>query len=191
MPVADGYRHGVQRHPDEADVATHFSSGADDGLRAAWDAHGALVHGYCRRTLGAEAADVTQEVFLEAWRNRHRFDPTRGSLAGWLLGIARFRVLDALRAGGRRPLTVGETPEQPGDDADHVHRLAERMLVAEALEQLGPRARQAVELAFYDDLTHSEIAERCGVPLGTVKSDIRRGLERLRRHLESFDADAA
>jgi len=182
----------VQQPIDEADLAVRFRAGADDALRTVYDLHGTLVHSFCRRTLGAEAADVTQEVFLEAWRNRHRYDPARGSLAGWLLGIARFRAIDALRAGGRRPDLVAETPDAPGavgPDEDTVSRLAERMLVADALAQLPDRARLAVQLAFYEDLTHTEIAERCGVPLGTVKSDIRRGLERLRRHLESFDAD--
>lgn len=187
----------VPRPDDDAALGIRFRDGDETALRQVYEAHGALVHSFCRRTLGAEAADVTQEVFLEAWRNRHRFDASRGTIPGWLLGIARFRVIDALRAAGRRPDLLADPGEQgeaagagsAAGDADTVTRMAERMLVATALEQLPERARQAVHLAFYEELTHTEIAERCGVPLGTVKSDIRRGLERLRRHLESFDAD--
>ncbi len=185
----------VPRPDDDAGLGARFRDGDERALREVYEAHGALVHSFCRRTLGAEAADVTQEVFLEAWRNRHRFDASRGTIPGWLLGIARFRVIDALRAAGRRPDLVAEPGEQgaatgsPSADMDTVTRMAERMLIATAMEQLPERARQAVHLAFYEELTHTEIAERCGVPLGTVKSDIRRGLERLRRHLESFDAD--
>ncbi len=189
----------VPRPDDGTELGLRFRDGDETALRDVYEAHGALVHSFCRRTLGAEAADVTQEVFLEAWRNRHRFDASRGTIAGWLLGIARFRVIDALRAAGRRPELVADAGEQGGgtgplagtvaDDLDTVTRMAERMLIATALEQLPERARQAVHMAFYEELTHTEIAERCGVPLGTVKSDIRRGLERLRRHLESFDAD--
>lgn len=185
----------VPRPDDDAGLGARFRDGDERALREVYEAHGALVHSFCRRTLGAEAADVTQEVFLEAWRNRHRFDASRGTIPGWLLGIARFRVIDALRSAGRRPDLVAEPGEQgasaggPAADMDTVTRMAERMLIATAMEQLPERARQAVHLAFYEELTHTEIAERCGVPLGTVKSDIRRGLERLRRHLESFDAD--
>ena len=118
---------------------------------------------------------------------RDRFDPTKGSLGGWIMGIARFKAIEQLRR---------NKPEFPTDEmgVDHgahdarVEDLAQQMLVAGALERLPDRMRSIVELAFYSDLTHAQIAAKTSVPLGTVKSDIRRGLGRLRRELEGLDA---
>lgn len=186
----------VDRDQDERAVADAFAQGEERALRLAYDRWGALVYTYCRRSLrdADRADDVTQETFVAAWRSRDRFDPERGSLPGWLVGIARFKVLDEHRRQGRRPVLVdgaSASLEQGGDDgsaseADEgaILQLADRLLLTDALARLPERPRQMIELAFFEDLTHPQIAERCGVPLGTVKSDIRRGLERLRRHLE-------
>jgi RNA polymerase sigma-70 factor (ECF subfamily) len=171
----------VDTSPDAA-----FAAGGDEALRQAYALHGALIYSFCRRALGDEAAqDTTQEVFLAAWRARDRYDHTRGPLAGWLIGIAKNKVLDALR---RRQLHLigDDEPDQPVLAAD-VDAIADRMVLAAAMEQLSPRAREALELAYVHDLTHEQISQRIAVPLGTVKSDIRRGLERLRRHLERTD----
>lgn len=163
----------------------HVFASADDGLRAAYDAHGGLVYRFCARSLGPHAAqDVTQEVFLIAWRKRSTFDPTRGSLAGWLLGIARFRVLGALRDRGAPTASASDRltpPEVMLPDA--VDALADRLLVADVLRALPDRAATAITLSFLQGLSHQEVADRMEVPLGTVKSDIRRGLERLQRAL--------
>lgn len=168
-----------------------FLDGDEAALKAVYDEHGTLVHSFCRRSLGPErAADATQEVFIAAWRSRHRFRPEAGTLPGWLLGIARYKVIDILRADGRAPLPrdphTGVEPIDP-DDEGAVTRTAEQMLLADALAQLPERAQEMVRLAFFEDLTQSQISERCDVPLGTVKSDIRRSLQKLRRHLEGFD----
>jgi RNA polymerase sigma-70 factor (ECF subfamily) len=170
-------------------LEAEFPTGDHEVLRRAYEAHGSLVYSFCRRAVGEDRAkDVTQEVFLTAWRSRHRYEPHRGSLAGWLVGIARNKVLDALR---RRQLHLIEDVEQlsgPADVApDSVDGLADRMLLATALEALPSRVREAISLAYDEQLTHHEIAHRTGQPLGTVKSDIRRGLDRLRRHLELVD----
>ncbi len=86
------------------DLESSFVSGSDDALRSAYDAHGALVYTLCRRSLGADVAgDITQEVFASAWFARGQYDPSRGSLAGWLVGITRNKILDHLRAKSRRP----------------------------------------------------------------------------------------
>lgn len=168
-----------------------FVDGSQAGLRAVYDEHQRLIYSLCRRSLTPEqAADATQETFLAAWRSRHRFDPARGDLGGWLVGIARFKVIDSLRARSRRPEVTDDRQHDTGSPDGRVDKMAERMLVSEALETLPERARELVKLAFYEDLTHTQIAERTNLPLGTVKSDIRRGLERLRRHLEGFDATA-
>jgi RNA polymerase sigma-70 factor (ECF subfamily) len=172
-----------------------FAAGDGDILRLAYDRYGSLVHTLCRRSLDAHsAADVTQEVFLSAWRARHRFDPARGSLGAWLVTITRSRILDHFRRVGRRPALIdGEPTEQrpAGDPADGdvdeagLERLADRLLLTDALARLSPRARSVVELAFYGDLTHAQIAVQQDLPLGTVKSDIRRSLERLAHHLRT------
>lgn len=168
--------------------------GDESALREAWDRFGSLIFTYCVRALGdrERAADCTQETFVSAWRSRHRFDPAKGSLPGWLVGIARYRVLDAHRSSARVPMpgltdAVADAPDpRPGP----TEGLADRLLVAHALEVLSPRARQVVQLAFYSDLSQSEIAARLDLPLGTVKSDMRRALQRLRHALEGGDVDA-
>ncbi len=173
--------------PDTGTARPDIAFATDTGaLELAYRAHGTAIHSFCARAVGVDrAADVTQEVFLTAWRRRERFDSTKGSLIGWLMGIAKHKVLDSHRSAARsRALeekvsgVIELRPEGPSVEA-----LADRMLVEEALEGLSERARKAVELAFWSDLTHVEIAEVCEIPLGTVKSDIRRALGRLRRHL--------
>jgi RNA polymerase sigma factor (sigma-70 family) len=186
---------GATETPSE--LERRFAVGDDTLLREAYERHGALVYNLCRRVVGdAHAADVSQEVWVSAWRSRERYDPARGSLAGWLVGIARFKTLDHLR---RTPPVRASMDDDEGPAARRhadglvaspVEQVAEQLLVADALQQLEPRRRAVVELAFYSDATHQEIAQRTGIPLGTVKSDIRRGLEAMRRYLEGFDAAA-
>jgi len=172
-------------------VEQAFSSGSEDGLRRAFEAHGSLVHTMCSRAHPALAADLTQEVFLAAWRAHERFDPEKGPLAAWLVGIAKNKIVDSYRKSGRQVPTISDLdgsllPSIP-QSGSAVDQLGNRLLVTEALSTLGDRPRRIVELAFYEDLTHEQIAERTNVPLGTVKSDIRRGLIRLRRYLEQRD----
>lgn len=173
-------------------LATAFRSGDERALEELYRSHGRLVYSFCRRTLGDDrAADATQEVFLAAWRSRERFRSDAGSLVGWLLGIARFKVIDLIRVESRNPLASGTAQAiEHGTESAAIEQTAQRMLIADALSILPERSREMVRHAFFDDETHVQIAERHGVPLGTVKSDIRRGIERLRRHLEAFD-DAA
>jgi RNA polymerase sigma-70 factor, ECF subfamily len=188
-------------HDAELALDEDFASGKPDALEAAYRRYGPVVHNFARRAAGPEAADeVTQDVFLAAWRSSTRYDPARGSLGGWLMGIARHKATDALRARGRAsdrlaraaadPLGAGVTSTGAGGAAGGRSSdvgLAERLMVADALGRLRPDVREIVELAFYSDLTHEQIAERTGRPLGTVKSQIRRSLAALRRHLEGID----
>ena len=164
-----------------------FACGGDAALRAAYERYSSLIFTFCRRSLPADpAADAAQETFVSAWRSRGSYDPTRGSVAGWLMGIARFKVIEQLRRSGRDGGSLGALPGGAAESTDaDLERIADRMLLVEALDQLAPRVRTVVELAFLDDLTQTEIADRCSLPLGTVKSDLRRGIERLRRHLSS------
>ncbi len=166
-----------------------FRAGSEHGLAAAYEAHGSLVHTLCARAHPTTAADITQEVFLAAWKARDRFDPNRGPLAAWLVGITKNKIVDAYRKDGRRVPEIfdkdGSQVERVADERDPVDNLANKLLITEALATLPERPRRIMELAFYDDLTHEQIAEQTDVPLGTVKSDIRRGLARLRHYLEA------
>ncbi len=170
----------------EALAEMAWLAGDERALRAAWDQFGKLVFTYCARQLSDRdaASDCTQETFVSAWRSRERFDPAKGSLASWLLGIARYRVLDVYRATAKLPTPSSDPDLGEEPRADQAAAVADRLLVAHALDQLPERARRVVELAFYSELSQSEIAERLDLPLGTVKSDMRRALLRLRGHLE-------
>lgn len=190
VPARGRYRHSV-RAIDERDLLeSAFSSGDTDALETVHRAHADDVYRFVARTVGPDQArDVTQEVFLAAWRSRERFDPAKGSLAGWIMGIARFKAIGQLRR-NKPEYPTDEIESGPGVDDERVERLAQELLVANALDRLPERMRDVVELAFFSDLTHAQIAAKTSVPLGTVKSDIRRGLSRLRRELEGLDAIA-
>ena len=179
----------------DAALARAWVEGADGATRLVWERYGTLVHTYCVRSLIDRdlAADCVQETFVSAWRSRDRFDPALGSLPGWLLGIARHRVHDAYRSQARTPPLARAGP----DDVDHRQAvdtdtadLVERLLVADAMATLAPRPREVLDLAFYGGLSQREIAERLQLPLGTVKSDMRRALLRLRGVLAGGGTDA-
>lgn len=176
----------VDSHSSALDVA--FASGHAD-LRAVYAEHARLVYSLCRRSLSEDAAnDVTQEVFLSAWRAREQFDPSRGNLAAWLVGITKRRIIDHVRHERRhadRRADEEAIDLGAAEHPDHVESIGDRMLVADGLRRLPESTRSLLELAFLHDLTHAEIAERTGQPLGTVKSTIRRGLLRIRDHLET------
>ena len=167
------------------DVA--FASGQGDALRAAYDQYGPLVYSICRRSVvEAQANDITQEVFIAAWRHRSRFDSSRGGLAPWLTGITRNKIIDHFRSVGREDRRIDKvknTPQPPEQSEQQLEELTLRMLLVEAIDELPDRARAVISMAFFDEMTHVEIAARTGIPLGTVKSDIRRSLEKLRNEL--------
>lgn len=176
---------------DESALALAFHSGDEQALAAAYARWSPLVHTLAMRALGArvDAEDVTQQVFISAWRGRSTFDPARGALGSWLTGITRRRIADALEARARtrrlEEASAGEAMTSGGViDAE----LIDRLLLADELARLEPVPREVMALAFYGEMTHAEIAESTGMPLGTVKSHIRRSLTRLRNRLEVNDA---
>lgn len=158
--------------------------GDDSVLRDMFDEYGPLVLGICRKLVGADAEDLVQQVFLAAWKGRDRFDPSKGSLAAWMSGIARFKAIDHLRASGRRPSIPSAEVGEMIVTEPAVNQVVDRLVLSAALQSLPPARREVVELGFFGELSHPEIADRLDLPLGTVKSHMRRGLEALQRELQ-------
>ena len=170
-------------------LADRFRSGDETALREIYDRHGALVHavGLACLPVRSDAEDLTQATFVAAWRGRQTYDPDRGTLAGWLLGIARRQAVDRLRALRReRSLADAVIRQQPAGYSQELgpEQVIDRIVVLDELSRLPGEQRRALELAFFDDLTHVQIAGVTGLPLGTVKSHLRRGLARLRTRWE-------
>lgn len=178
----------VHTEHDELDHA--FRSGQQDAVRAAYERYAPMVYTIAVRSLGAiaDAEDVTQQVFVSAWRGRERFDPTRGPLAAWLVGITRHAIADAHERRSREARSHAAAVREPEPTAEHTGQVVDQVVVADALAALGSPQQEILELAFFADLTHTQIAERLGMPLGTVKSHIARSLRRLRQRMEGADA---
>jgi len=162
-------------------------SGNQEAMAQLYDRYSSVVYAVALRVLGdtATAEDVLQEIFMQLWRNPGSFDASRGNLAPWLAVIARNRAVDVLRK--RRPQTeISETvvsvePDLAGE-ADR-GRAAEK--VRAVLKEMPAQQRSALEMAYFEGYSHSEISEKTGEPLGTIKTRIRTGLMRLRRALEA------
>lgn len=170
------------------ELAERLRAGDEKALREAYDRHGAAVLYLAQRLLGnrADAEDVTQVTFVAAWNGRDGFDPERGTMLGWLLGIARRKVVDRFRATMREQRVAETVQAQQTAPAveEGPERIVDRLVVADELGRLPEEQRRTLELAFFDDLTHPQIAAATGLPLGTVKSHIRRGMANLRRRWE-------
>lgn len=177
--------------PDKC-LDERFRTGDNEALRAAYDGYGPVVRHIATSALAgaADADDVLQTVFVSAWQARESFDPQRGSLLNWLTGITRRKVIDHLRERSRHhraieaarqhlPVTDPGEVGHAGDDGSD--RTVDRLTVAEELSRLPAEQRRVLTLAFFDDLTHHQIAAVTNMPLGTVKSHLRRGLAGLRQ----------
>ena len=187
----DGDGGDDERTAADAELELAFRDGREGALEAAYRRYGRTVFTFARRAAGDDLAEeLTQDVFVAAWTSASRYDPERGALGGWLIGICRHKVVDALRRRGRAAARVDRAATLAGTApaTTEVDHMAERLAVADCLGILRPEARQAVELAFYSDMTHEQIADATGRPLGTVKAQIRRSLASMRRYLEGIDA---
>ncbi|WP_394552005.1 RNA polymerase sigma factor [Agromyces sp. MMS24-JH15] len=175
---------------DDRALGMSFAAGDEWALREAYARWSRLVFRLALRSLGdrTDAEDVTQQVYISAWRTRGGFDPSRSSLSAWIVGITRHRIADAHEARSRErrieQALVAEASTRPAGDGEEV---VQRVMVAEELERLEPVPRRVMQLAFYEQLSHSEIAETLGLPVGTVKSHVRRSLSRLRTRWEVGD----
>ena len=172
--------------PDLDTIIAQVAAGDQAAFATLYDRLAPTVFGVIRRVLRdpAQSEEVTQEAFLEIWRQAARFDPAKGSVPTWAVMIARRRAVDRVRseqahrdrqervATGERDLA--DTPE------DTAMELAERQRARVAMAALSDLQREALELAFYEGLTHVQIADRLDIALGTVKTRIRDGLIRLR-----------
>ena len=164
-------------------------AGDSAALEELYDRHAGLLYSVILRIVreSSDAEDVLQETWVQAWRRAAAYDGARGTVAAWLLTIARSRAIDRSRSLRSRQSaeTAAEAHEaarpapasDPARDAAH-RRTHER--VHAALETLAPQQREVLALAYFGGLSQSEISERCGAPLGTVKSWVRQGLKRLR-----------
>lgn len=174
----------------ESELLEQIVAGSEAALEKLYDNTSALVLGLLHRMLGAsgEAEEVLQEVFLQVWRQAGRYRPELASPRGWLMMMARSRALDRLKAGSasrrREESVMGEAvlAENPlgSRRLEEVERARE---VRRALAELPAEQRQAVELAFFVGLSHSQIAARLGAPLGTVKSRVLLGMRKLKSTL--------
>jgi RNA polymerase sigma-70 factor (ECF subfamily) len=179
----------IGAHVDQ-DLMTSYIARVADGDQAAfaglYDLLAPSVYGVVKRVLRdpSQAEEVTQEIFVEIWKQAARFDVERGSVRTWAVTIAHRRAVDRVRseqshrdrhtAVAAASLELQATPEDDAMDAD------DRVRARAAMATLPAAQREALELAFYDGLTHVQIADRLGVALGTVKTRIRDGLIRLR-----------
>jgi RNA polymerase sigma-70 factor (ECF subfamily) len=197
--------------PDDAELVRQVAAGSQDALAALYDRHAEAVHGIASRLTSDRqvAEEVVQETFLALWNRAELYDSAAGSLATWLHAIARNRTVDRLRAAGRRPNLVALSAASMSDEPDTatLERLVAngrvlggsavapgpeaalasaelRTAIRAALAAMPEHERAVIVLAYQDDLTQSEIAERLGWPLGTVKTRTRRALHRLRAVLE-------
>jgi RNA polymerase sigma-70 factor (ECF subfamily) len=187
----------------DAELVAAMARGDERAATTFYDRHSPTVMALAFRMLRerADADSIVLETFMQAWRDASRFDGSRGSAASWLLTIARTRALDFLRTSGRQAKriagTVDELPAEslpasdragsPGFDVEQDER---QRAVASALGTLPDNQRIPIELAFYEGLSHSEVAERLAEPLGTVKTRIRLGMTKLRDALRPFAEEA-
>ncbi|HWA59018.1 MAG TPA: sigma-70 family RNA polymerase sigma factor [Gemmatimonadales bacterium] len=190
--------------PRDADLVLRMTRGDEEALGRLYDRFGQVMFAVAFRVTGqpADAEEVVMEAFTQAWREAPRFDPGRGSVAAWLTMMTRSRALDLVRAQSRRErITDTAAREEPAagpamsrgypPPGTAVLEEERTRAVASALAGLSPPQREAIELAYYEGLSQSEIAERLEEPLGTIKTRMRLGMQRLREALRPYYFEGA
>jgi RNA polymerase sigma-70 factor (ECF subfamily) len=198
--VVDINARGEQVPPADIELIRRMAGGDEQALGIFYDRWSALVHAVALRILRQrdDVEDVVEETFWQAWRQANRYLATRGSVQTWLLTIARSRALDRVRAVKRlreEPLE-GESGEAlvqqvgEGDASTSTESNERRVIVLAALSELPAEQREALELGYYNGLSQSEIAERTGQPLGTIKTRMRLAMQKLKGRLQILREDA-
>lgn len=177
--------------PTDADLISRSAAGDESAFAELYDRYATRVMGLAVKIVRdrAQAEEVAQEAFVEAWRTAARFDPARGDVASWLLTISHRRSVDRVRSEqASRNREEHDGASNPGTPPDPVTEQVELELdqerVRAALDHLTDLQREAIELAYYGGRTYREVAEMLDTPLGTVKSRLRDGLLRLREVME-------
>jgi RNA polymerase sigma-70 factor (ECF subfamily) len=174
-------------HDGDAFLMRRIAEGDETALAAVYDRYAGLVYSVAFRVLRSAdlAEEVSQDIFYQLWRTAAAFEPSRGSLSGWLLVCARNRAISRLRGRAAEPEAElhAQTAVVKVNLEDDLTQRQQISRVRAALEKLQPAQRQALELAYFEGLTHSEIASRTGEPLGTVKTRLRAAVEFLKRAL--------
>lgn len=176
---------------DDGTLLKRVARGDEDALLVLHKRYVNLVYSMAWRVLQdvGRAEEVTQDIFVKLWQKGDQYDAKRGRFSSWLLSVTRFAAIDRLRRDGRRPvaaeLVTGEHDDAfslerflPATDHENWERGQHLRLL---LGQLPAEQRQIIELAYFGGMTHSELAEHLGLPLGTVKGRLRLGLEKLRQ----------
>src|SRR5262245_61266800 len=184
----------------DEELLRDLAAGREASIGALYARYAPIMFGMARQAVDrGTAEEIVQDVFLAVWKGASSFDADRGSARAWLLQIAHFRIANALRTRSRRPRTASDfdsdrlanAPDpspDPGEEAWTNHR---RTILRSALDALPAPQRQALGLAYFEELSHGEITEVLGLPLGTAKSRIRAGLAGLRRRLAPISAALA
>lgn len=178
----------IDPSPDDLSLMAAIAAGDRAALACLYDRHAPVLLAVCRRVVGDadEADDVLVDVFYEVWARADRFDAGRGNPLGYLITLSRSRSIDRRRSRDARPplrsdpAALANRPASGVGPEQHTHLNEQSARLRAALDRLSPDQRAAVESAFYDGLSHTEVAAKLGRPLGTVKSSIRQGLIRLR-----------
>jgi RNA polymerase sigma-70 factor (ECF subfamily) len=177
----------VERDRTWHEFLARVAQGDRDAFAALYDSTSALVYSLVIRIVGnrADAEEVTLDVYLQVWRDARRFDSVRGGVRSWLAMLARSRALDRRRSQASQQSRVTETVEEErASEAPTPEALSalsqHRRAVAEAMSALPKEQREVINLAYFDGLSQTEMAEQLGLPLGTVKTRVRLGMMRLR-----------
>jgi RNA polymerase sigma-70 factor (ECF subfamily) len=184
---------GVETSP----LLPAVAEGSARAFEELYDRYAGVLYALLLRILSSpeDAQEALQEAFLKAWTNSATFDPSRGSEIAWLIAIARSRGIDRLRArrvrdtrendaGREISIRTGDVVKTTG--VDYAVASQERVAIRTALDELPPPQRVALELAYFEGLSQSEIAERTGEPLGTIKTRMQLGMKKLRDRLQSY-----